>query len=110
MNEDTLTNQIRLFIARQLGLNFQDIDVEAHFNDDLGLDDLDVIELTILIEEQFAQGNVINDNDQIEFVRDLICHIENSDHALTSGAWGEDTSLRKVRSSRSTNRSRLANS
>jgi acyl carrier protein len=84
MNEDTLTTQIRLFIAKQLGLDFQDIGVEAHFNDDLGLDDLDVIELTILIEEQFAQGSVINDDDQIEFVRDLICHIENSNPKLSS--------------------------
>jgi len=82
MNEDTLTNQIRLFIAKQLDLDFQDIGVEAHFNDDLGLDDLDVIELTILIEEQFAQGKMINDGDQIEFVRDLICHIENSNPEL----------------------------
>jgi acyl carrier protein len=84
MNEDTLTNQIRLFIAKQLGFDFQDIDVETDFNDDLGLDDLDVIELTILIEEQFAQGKVINDGDQIKFVKDLICHIENSNAELGS--------------------------
>ena len=78
MNDDTLTIQIRLFIAKLLGVDFQDIGVEAHFNDDLGLDHLDVIELTILIEEQFAQGKIVNDDDQIEFVRDLICHIESS--------------------------------
>jgi acyl carrier protein len=78
MNDDTLTNQIRLFIAKLLSLDFQDIGVEAHFNDDLGLDDLDVIELTILIEEQFAQGKVTNADDQLEFVRDLVSHIENA--------------------------------
>jgi acyl carrier protein len=78
MNEDTLTNQIRLFIAKQLDLDFQDIGVEAHFHDDLGLDPLDVIELTILIEELFAPGRVINDDDQLELVGDLIRHIENS--------------------------------
>ena len=89
MNEDTLTNQIRLFIAKQIGLDVQDIGIEAHFNDDLGLDPLDVIELTILIEEHFAQGKVINDGDQLEYVRDLICHIENSNpDALTSAAGG----------------------
>jgi acyl carrier protein len=78
MHEDTLTSRIRLFIAKQLGLDVQDVDVEAHFNDDLGLDYLEVIELTILIEEQFAQGKATNDDDQIEFVRDLVCHIDTS--------------------------------
>jgi acyl carrier protein len=84
MHEETLTDQIRLFIAKQLGLDLQDVAAEAHFNDDLGLDYLDVIELTILIEEQFAQGKVTNDDDQIEFVKDLVCHIDTSNTELSS--------------------------
>jgi acyl carrier protein len=84
MHEETLTNQILLFIAKKLGLDLQDIAVEAHFNDDLGLDYLDVIELTILIEEQFAQGRATNDDDQIEFVRDLVCHIDTRNSELIS--------------------------
>lgn len=84
MHEETLTNQILLFIAKQLGLDLQDVAVEAHFNDDLGLDYLDVMELTILIEEHFAQGRATNDDDQIEFVRDLVCHVDASNSELIS--------------------------
>ena len=68
MHEETLTNRILLFIAKQLGLDLQDVAVEAHFDDDLGIDYLDVMELTILIEEHFAQGRATNDDDQMRLV------------------------------------------
>ena len=53
----------------------------AHFTDDLGADRLDRLELMIVIEDQFADV-VISDEDvdQLEAVGDLIHHIESVDN------------------------------
>ena len=50
--------------------------VDTHFRDDLGLDLLDVVELTMLIEKEFVKREITDANDEIEFVGDLIQHIE----------------------------------
>jgi len=60
--------------AAPVGIEVKRVTDEAHFNDDLGLDWLDEIELMILIEDQFA-GVEISET-QIEAVGDLIRHIE----------------------------------
>ena len=86
LKESSLTDKIRDFIAEHLSLDFKDINIDAHLNDDLGLDLLDVVELTILLEERFACGNIVNETDQIQFVRDLISHIEDSNLETESRA------------------------
>ena len=51
--------------------------------DDFGLDLLDIVELMILLEKQFvADGKVTDETDEIEFVSDLIRHIEDSHPAV----------------------------
>ena len=46
-------------------------------SEEFGLELLDIIELTILLEEQVdAEGEVTNEPNQIEFVGDLIRYIE----------------------------------
>jgi acyl carrier protein len=53
---------------------------EAHFTDDLGADWLDRLELMIVIEDQFADVLITDEDvDQIEVVGDLIRHIETVD-------------------------------
>jgi acyl carrier protein len=67
-------NKLRTLIAEYVGIELKRVTDEAHFNDDLGLNWLDEIELMILIEDQFA-GVEISET-QIEAVGDLIQHIE----------------------------------
>jgi acyl carrier protein len=74
--EGLLANQIRTFIAEHLGVDVDSIGVDSHFRDDLGLDLLDVVELMILLEEKFTNGKITDEGDGIEFVGDLIRHIE----------------------------------
>jgi acyl carrier protein len=81
--EGFLTSDIRACIAKHLGVDVEFISDESHFTDDLGLDWLDIIELIILLEERFADGRV-TDEAEIEFVGDLINHIESSNHARSS--------------------------
>src|SRR5262249_59926978 len=48
------TNDVRTFIANQLGVNVARVTDDAHFTDDLGADWLDRLDLMIAVEDQFA--------------------------------------------------------
>jgi acyl carrier protein len=70
------SDKVRTLIAEYLGIEAKQVTDEAHFGE-FGMDRYDRIELMILIEDAFI-GVEITDNgaDQIEFVGDLIRHIE----------------------------------
>ena len=72
VEEASLTNTICVFIAEQLGVDVKGITTSSHFSDDLGLDLLDVIELTIRLEDHFTNVRIKDEAGQIEFVGDLI--------------------------------------
>ena len=75
------SNDVRTLIANQLGVDVKRVTDEAHFTDDLGADWLDRLELMIVIEDQFGDVLVTDEEvDQLEVVGDLIRHIENMDH------------------------------
>jgi acyl carrier protein len=75
------SNDVRTLIASQLGVDVKRVTDEAHFTDDLRADWLDRLELMIVIEDQFADILVTDEEvDQLEDVGDLIRHIENVDH------------------------------
>jgi acyl carrier protein len=66
-------NRVRTLIAKYLGVDAKRVTDEAHFDDDLGLDWLDRLELMILIEDEFPDFELSdNDANQIEVVGDLI--------------------------------------
>jgi len=70
-----------------LGVDIKLVTDEAHFTEDLGVDWLDRLELTMLIEDQFAGLEISDyDVDQIEVVSDLIRHIESMDEAKWDGS------------------------
>ena len=72
------SNDVRTLIANQLGVDVKRVTDEAHFTDDLGADWLDRLELMIVIEDQFADVLITDEEvDQLEVVGDLIRHIEN---------------------------------
>ena len=69
---------VRTLIADQLGVDVKRVTDEAHFDDDLGADWLDRLELMIVIEDRFADVVITDEDiDQLEVVGDLIHHIEN---------------------------------
>jgi acyl carrier protein len=77
---EILAFNIRTLIANQLGVDIKRVTDEAHFTDDLGADWLDRLELMIVIEDQFADVLITDEDvDQIEVVGDLIRHIETVD-------------------------------
>ena len=72
-------NDVRILVAKQLGVDIASVTSETHFTYDLGADFLDRVELMIAIEDQFA-GVEITDEDveQMQIVGDLIRHLQNS--------------------------------
>jgi acyl carrier protein len=78
--EGFLATKIRACIAEHLGVTPDSISNDVHFGDDLGLDLIDIVELTIALEKQFADERVADDPNTIEFVGDLIRLNENGDH------------------------------
>jgi acyl carrier protein len=69
--------KVRMLIADYLGIDVSRVTDEAHFSEDLGADWLDRLELTILIEDEFAGVEITDDDaERIEVVGDLIRHIE----------------------------------
>ena len=75
-SEGGILAKIRTVIAERLRVDVDSIGVDSHFRDDLGLDLLDVVELTILLEEELVNREITDANEELEFVGDLIHHIE----------------------------------
>jgi acyl carrier protein len=70
------SDKVRTFIAEYLGIEAKQVKDEAHFGE-FGMDRYDRLELMILIEDAFLGVEIRDDDaDQIEFVGDLIRHIE----------------------------------
>jgi acyl carrier protein len=75
--EGSLASKIRARIAEHVGVDVECINDDLHLSEDFGFDLLDIIELTILLEEQFgAEREITDEPNQIEFVGGLIRHIE----------------------------------
>ena len=72
-------NDVRILVAKQLGVDIESVTSETHFTYDLGADFLDRVELMIAIEDQFAGVEITDDDvEQIQIVGDLIRHLQNS--------------------------------
>jgi acyl carrier protein len=74
--ELSLASKVRAFIAEHVRVDVESITANSHLSDDLGLDPLDVIELTILLEDQFTNGGVRDEAVAMQFVRDLVSHLK----------------------------------
>jgi acyl carrier protein len=61
MAENSTFERVRDIIVDQLGVDPDDVTMEANFRDDLEADSLDLVELIMAFEEEF--GGEINDDD-----------------------------------------------
>jgi acyl carrier protein len=72
-------NDVRILVAKQLGVDIASVTSETHFTYDLGADFLDRVELMIAIEDQFAGVEITDDDvEQMQIVGDLIRHLQNA--------------------------------
>src|SRR5262249_26175629 len=77
--EGSASDKIRALVAEHLDVDVSRVTDEAHLIKDLWADWLDHRELMILLEDHFAGVEITDaDADEIEFVGDLICYIEDA--------------------------------
>lgn len=72
----TVYDRVRDIIVDQLGVDAEEITMEANFRDDLKADSLDLVELIMAFEEEFG-GEISDDEAQeIKSVGDAVRYLE----------------------------------
>ena len=67
--------KIKNIIVEQLGVSVDEVIPEASFVDDLGADSLDLVELVMVLEEEFGKEIPDEDAEKIQTVQDAINYI-----------------------------------
>ncbi|MCY3733825.1 MAG: acyl carrier protein [Chloroflexi bacterium] len=84
MSDDTsLFDRVATLVADQLRQPLDNITADAHLIDDLDADSLDIVDLTIAVEEEFSTDDIqleIPEEDaaEIRSVQDLIDYLTNA--------------------------------
>ena len=71
-----IAERVKSIIADQLGVDIEEVTLEASFTDDLGADSLDIVELVMAFEEDFDIEIPDEDAEKIGTVRDAIDYIQ----------------------------------
>jgi len=71
-----MLDKIKQTLAEQLGIKENDIKLESRILEDLGADSLDVVELLMLLEDEFGVEIAEEDAINLKTVQDIINAIE----------------------------------
>jgi acyl carrier protein len=74
--------KVKGIIVEQLGVEEDEVTLEASFTDDLGADSLDIVELVMAFEEEFGIEIPDEDAEKISTVRDAVNYID--EHATAA--------------------------
>jgi acyl carrier protein len=70
--------KVKNVIIEQLGVSADEVVPEASFVDDLGADSLDLVELVMVLEEEFGQEIPDEAAEKIQTVQDAISYIQST--------------------------------
>ncbi len=73
---ESISDRVYAIIAEQLGVEAAELTPEANLLDDLGADSLDVVELTMALEEEFTIQVPDEDLENIRTVKDTINYVQ----------------------------------
>ncbi len=71
-------DKVKKLIVEQLGVEEDDITMEASFIDDLGADSLDIVELIMALEEEFGLEIPDTEAEKITTVSDVVEYIKSN--------------------------------
>ena len=71
----SIDDKVKHIIVEQLGVDEDEVKLEAHFVDDLGADSLDVVELVMALEEEFSLEISDEDAEKLTTVKQAIEYI-----------------------------------
>lgn len=72
----SVADKVKNIIVEQLGVDAEEVTVDASFTDDLGADSLDIVELVMAFEEEFGIEIPDDEAEKISRVREAISYIE----------------------------------
>jgi acyl carrier protein len=73
-----MLEKVKEVIIEQLGVDEDQVTLEASFTEDLGADSLDTVELIMAFEEEFGIEIPDEEAEKIKTVKDVIDYIENN--------------------------------
>lgn len=77
----TIEEQVKNLIVEQLGVSLDEVVPTASFVDDLGADSLDLVEMIMMLEEEFGGEIPDEDAEKIQTVQDVVDYIKNNKEA-----------------------------
>jgi len=72
----SVEEKVKHIIVEQLGVDEEEVKLEASFVDDLGADSLDVVELVMALEEEFGLEISDEDAEKLSSVKQAIAYID----------------------------------
>ncbi|MDX1997450.1 MAG: acyl carrier protein [Thermoanaerobaculia bacterium] len=72
----SVAEKVKSIIVEQLGVDAEEVTLEASFTDDLGADSLDIVELVMAFEEEFGIEIPDDEAEKISRVREAVSYIE----------------------------------
>jgi acyl carrier protein len=75
VSDEPVLAAVQKIIVDQLGVNPEEVTLEASFIDDLGADSLDIVELIMAFEEEFDLDIPDADAEKIGTVQDVVSYI-----------------------------------
>jgi len=70
--------QVKNILVEQLGVSVNEVVPDASFVDDLGADSLDLVELVMVLEEEFGKEIPDEDAEKIQTVQGVINYIKDN--------------------------------
>jgi acyl carrier protein len=72
----TTADKVKGIIVEQLGVEEDEVTLEASFTDDLGADSLDIVELVMAFEEEFGIEIPDEEAEKISTVKEAVTYID----------------------------------
>lgn len=80
MAKEEIFDKLKELVVDQLGVDDEEVTMEATMQDDLGADSLDLVDLVMSVEEEFGVKVADEDLENIKTVGDIVDYIdENKD-------------------------------
>jgi acyl carrier protein len=77
MSQEAIFEKVRSIVAEQLSVDAAEVKAESNFQDDLGADSLDTVELVMALEEAFdieipdeAAEKILTVREAVQFIQD----------------------------------------
>ena len=76
MAKEEIFDKLKELVVDQLGVEEDEVTMEASMQDDLGADSLDLVDLVMSVEEEFGVKVADEDLENIKTVGDIVIYIE----------------------------------